>query len=320
MNVLFMGTSGFAVPSLKALIKAGHNVTRVVTQPDRPSGRGRKISVSPVKEAALEAGIPVWQPERVKEESFVQAVRELSPRLIVVAAFGQIIPKSILSIPPLGSINVHASLLPKYRGAAPVHYALFNGDKVTGVTTMLMEPGLDTGPILLQREVDILPQDNQGTLEARLADAGAVLLIETIDALERGAVHLSPQDNSVATYAPSVKREECLITWEKSAQHIVNRVRGCNPRPGAYTVWRGSLLKIWNALPADTSNDASAPGEVEQADSHGIRVRAGRGSVLLIEVQPEGKKRMHAAEFARGHQITTSGYQITKDKHHNQLI
>jgi methionyl-tRNA formyltransferase len=316
MKILFMGTSGFAVPSLKALIKAGHNVAGVVTQPDRPSGRGRKINVSPVKEAAVEAGIPVYQPERVKEESFVQTVREIAPDLIVVASFGQIIPKSILAIPPMGNVNVHASLLPKYRGAAPIHYALFNGDKVTGVTTMLMEPGLDTGPILLKREVEILAQDNQGTLEVRLADAGAELLLETIAALQNGTVHPTPQDDSVASYSHSVKREECQITWDESAQYIVNRVRGCNPRPGAYTMWRGSLLKIWEARPADTSSAASVPGEVEDVSSQGIQVRAGEGSVLLVEVQPEGKKRMQAAEFARGHQITTSGYQITKDKPH----
>ena len=302
MRILFMGTSGFAVPALKALLASEHEVVGVVTQPDRPAGRGRQARLSPVKEVALEAGFPIHQPEKVREESFIALVREMSPDAIVVAAFGQIIPKAILEIPRFGSINVHASLLPKCRGAAPVHYALFAGETVTGVTTMLMDPGLDTGPILLQREVEILPEDNEGTLEARLAEVGAGLLLETLEAVERGMISPTPQDDSLATHAPSVKKDECEIVWARDARTIVNRVRGCTPRPGAYTFWQGSALRIWSCAVFEGSASGE-PGLVLEVTSEGIHVLAGEGAVLLREVQPENRKRMSAAEFARGYRI-----------------
>ncbi|MDI6828869.1 MAG: methionyl-tRNA formyltransferase, partial [Armatimonadota bacterium] len=214
-----------------------------------------------------------------------------------------ILPQALLDIPKYGSINVHASLLPKYRGAAPVHHALFEGETKTGVTTMLMEAGLDTGPILLQREVEILSEDNEGTLEDRLAKVGAELLLETLDGLEKGIIQPKPQDHSLATQAPSVKREDCEIQWTQSAAKIVNRVRGCTPRPGAYTYFEGSPLKIWLCRRVD-SVVKGAPGEIIEISKEGIIVATAEGAVLLVEVQPENRKRMTAVEFARGRRIT----------------
>jgi len=297
-----MGTAEFAVPTLKKLLERGHEVIGVVTQPDRPSGRGREVGISPVKQVALEAGIPIYQPEKVRSEDFVALVKEMSPDAIVVAAFGQIIPKSILDIPTLGSINVHASLLPKYRGAAPVHYALFNGETRTGVTTMLMDPGLDTGPILLQREIEICPDDNEGTLEARLAGVGGDLLIETLELLEKGAITPRPQDDSLATHAPSVKKEECRVDWNQDSRTIVNKIRGCTPRPGAYAFFKDSLLRIWSCEARE--GKSGSPGEVIEIGRDGIMVAAGRGTVLLTEIQPENRRRMKAGDFARGYEIT----------------
>ena len=303
MRIFFMGTSSFAVPSLRALLASGHEVVGVVTQPDRPAGRGRQLRLSPVKEAALEAGVPIHQPERVRNEGFIVEVRRLSPDALVVAAFGQIIPKAILDIPKFGGVNVHASLLPKYRGAAPVHHALMGGETHTGVTSMLMDPGLDTGPILLQREVEINPDENEGMLEARLAEVGAGLLMETFDRLERGEVTPVPQDDSLASYAPSVKREECEVNWEEDAVTIANRVRGCTPRPGAYTYWQGVPLKVWACRAVECAPSSGRPGEVLEVEPEGIIVRAGKGGILLTEVQPENRKRMPAPDFARGQRI-----------------
>lgn len=297
-----MGTAEFAVPTLKRLLASRHEVIGVVTQPDRPSGRGREMRISPVKRIALDAGVPIYQPERVRSEDFVALVKEMSPDAIVVAAFGQIIPKAILDIPRLGSINVHGSLLPKYRGAAPVHYALFNGETRTGVTTMLMDPGLDTGPILLQKEVEILAGDTEGSLEARLSEVGADLLNETLELLENSAVTPKPQDNSLATYAPSVKKEDCKVDWNQDSRMVVNRIRGCTPRPGAYTILDDSTLKIWSAEMRE--GESGRPGEVIELRQDGILVRAGRGAVRLAEVQPENRKRMTAGDFARGYGIT----------------
>lgn len=304
MRILFMGTASFAVPTLRALLASGHEVIGVVTQPDRPSGRGRQVRISPVKQVALEAGIPIHQPEKVRSDDFISLVRDMSPDAIVVAAFGQIIPKAILDVPKFGNVNVHASLLPKYRGAAPVHHALFAGETRTGVTTMLMDPGLDTGPILLRREVEILPEDNEGTLEARLAEIGAELLLETLEGIEKGTAAPEPQDDSLATKAPSMKKEDCLVDWSQDARSIANRARGCTPRPGAYTFWQGSPLKVWTCRAVDDASSIGQPGEILDSTPDGIRAQAGRGVVLIEEVQPENKKRMHAAEFARGYRIT----------------
>lgn len=299
-----MGTASFAVPSLKALLAShNHSVIGVVTQPDRPAGRGRQLHVSPVKQIALEAGISVHQPEKVRSDDFIEFVRSLSPDAIVVAAFGQIIPKSILDIPKYGSINVHGSLLPKYRGAAPVQYALFNGEAVTGVTTMLMSPGIDAGPILLQSSVDILPDEDEGTLEARLSEVGADLLVETLRRLEKGEVSPVEQNESLVTYSPSIKKEDCAIDWSWDSSTIANRVRGCSPRPGAYTSLNGGVLKVWECVAERSASTDGSPGEVLSISSQGIVVRAGNGIVILREIQPENKKRMSAAEFARGYRL-----------------
>lgn len=303
MDILFMGTGEFAVPSLNVLLASRHKVIGVVTQPDRPAGRGRQLKISSVKQIAQETDIPIYQPEKVRSEDFIEQVRQLSPDVIVVAAFGQIIPKTLLDIPKFGNVNVHASLLPKYRGAAPVHYALFSGETVTGVTTMLMDPGLDTGPILLQKKVEVSQEDNEGTLEVRLAETGASLLLETLDGLERGNITPKPQDDSMATYAPSVKKEECVIRWEEDAINISNRVRGCTPRPGAYALWNGSSLKVWSCRVFKDMESSSEPGAVMSVGAEGIFVQTGNGVVMLTEVQPENKKRMQAADFARGYHI-----------------
>ena len=304
MRILFMGTGEFGLPTLKALLASRHQVIGVVTQPDRPRGRGRKLSMSCAKKVALDAGVRVYQPEKVRSEDFVEEVRGMSPDAFVVAAFGQIIPEALLDIPKYGSLNVHASLLPKYRGAAPIHYALFNGETKTGVTTMLMDPGLDTGPILLQEEVVIEPGDDLGTLEDRLAHVGAELLLRTLDGLELGTIQPKLQDDTLATQARSVKKEDCLIRWDAPSSQIVNRVRGCTPRPGAHTFLDKTSLRVWSCSVAAEKGTFGAPGEVVSADPKGITVAAGEGAVLLREVQPEGRKRMEAADFARGRRVS----------------
>lgn len=306
MTVLFMGTGSFAGPSLQALLKSKHEVLGVVTQPDRPSGRNREVRITPVKKLAQDAGLPVLQPESVRSEDFINVVRQLDLDVIVVASFGQIVPKAVLDIPRFGSVNVHASLLPKYRGAAPVHYALFEGETVTGVTTMLMDAGLDTGPILLQKEVAVHPDDNQATLEARLADVGAELLLETLEKIHR--LTPVPQDGSKATYAPSIKKEDCRVNWEDEAVRITNRVRGCSPKPGAYALWQGSPLKIWSCRVGGES--AGEPGLVTVVSADGISVNTGSGEIVLTEVQPENRKRMGAGDFARGYRLM-SGARLT---------
>jgi methionyl-tRNA formyltransferase len=298
MRIVFMGTSSFAVPALSALLEQT-DVIAVVTQPDRPSGRGRHVSESPIKQVAAQSDIPILQPERVREESFVTTIRELGPLdAIVVAAFGQIIPKSILDMPRLGCVNVHGSLLPMYRGAAPIQHALMNGETTTGVTTMLMDPGLDTGPILLQQELDIAPDETAGELEPRLAAVGADLLIRTLQGLELGEIEPVEQDGSRATLARSLKKEDAAVDWNLPAAQIVNRIRAFTPRPGAFTSLGETTVKIWRAGPETAG--VSDPGSILHVADGGITVAAGSDAVLLIEVQPENRKRMSAAEFARG--------------------
>jgi methionyl-tRNA formyltransferase len=302
MRIVMMGTSAFAVPTLAALTTFA-DVVAVVTQPDRPSGRGRHLSASPVKQFAEQHGMTVYQPERVREEGFVQQVRDLGPLdAIVVAAFGQIIPNSILEMPRLGCVNVHASLLPKYRGAAPIQHAIMNGETQSGVTTMLMDPGLDTGPILLQEATEIPPDETGGELEARLADIGAGLLFHTLTALDRHHIEPTPQDSSQATLAPSLRRENGIVDWNLSARRIVNMVRAFTPRPGAFTSIDGLAIRIWQADVNIT--EAAEPASVLSVTTDGIAVATGEGSVLILELQPENRKRMSAADFARGVRLT----------------
>ncbi len=300
-RVLFFGTSEFAVPSLLALLKAGYELPVVVTQPDRPTGRHLRLQPTPVRCAAEEQGLAVWTPEKVRRPEFLEQARALAPDVIVVAAFGQILPKALLEMPSSGwAINVHASLLPKYRGAAPIQHAILNGETETGVTIMQMEPTLDTGPILAQRACPILPEDDAGTLEMKLAELGAELLIETLRALEQGTVTPQPQDHSLASYAPPITREHSFIHWEEQARQTWCRVRAMSPKPGAGFFWNGKWVKVWKCLPAEEQTD-QPPGTVLRVEKQSVLVACGDGTILqLLELQPESRPRMSAADWARG--------------------
>jgi methionyl-tRNA formyltransferase len=303
MRLLFMGTASFAVPALQALLDAPeHTVLAVVTQPDRPHGRGNKVLTSPVKDLAVQAGLPIHQPEKVRRREFVDIVRALAPDALVVAAFGQIIPQKMLDIPKYSSINIHGSLLPRWRGAAPMQYCLMAGDAETGVTTMLMDAGLDTGAMLLQRSVPLVDEDNIATVEAKLAPLGAELLLETLTGLEQGTIAPIPQDPDQATHAPSLPPDIGAFDWTKSARTLHNLVRGLTPKPGAYTFWNGQRLKIWRTEFADSA--PAEAGEVHFVDKRGITVGTGDGLLRLVEVQPESKGRMAADAWGRGARIT----------------
>ena len=301
MRVLFMGTSPFAVPSLHSLLTS-HEVIAVVTQPDRPQGRGGRVSASPVKEAALAAGLAVLQPEKVRAKEFVQIVRGLAPDVIVVAAFGQIIPQRILDIPPLGCLNVHGSLLPRWRGAAPMQYALMAGDAETGVTTMLMDAGLDTGDILQQAPLPLAEVANLGELEPRLAEVGADLLVETLAALRAGDCPRIPQDPALVTSSPSLPPDIGLLDWTRPALDLHNLVRGVTPKPGAYTFRLSKRLKVL-ATEASAEEAAGEPGAIENVSPRGILIGTSEGTLLVREVQPEGKGRMAAQAWAHGARV-----------------
>ncbi|MGE5575950.1 MAG: methionyl-tRNA formyltransferase [Syntrophothermus sp.] len=303
MRVIYMGTPDFAVPCLERLAQSGYDIPAVVTQPDRPRGRGQRPGISPVKASALKLGLPVYQPERVASPDFIVAMGALAPDAIVVVAFGQKIPAPLLELAPSGCINVHASLLPEYRGAAPIHRAIIDGREVTGVTTIYLDEGWDTGDIILQRKVPITYEDTVGTLHDRLAEVGAGLLLETLAAIAHGQAPRIPQDENRASYAFKLSSADAAIPWSRDAGSIYNLVRGMNPWPGAYTWYEGMLLKVWK-----TSNPASLPfeaqpGEILKTDQDGILVATGRGGLRLIEVQPEGGRRMSGADFARGRRL-----------------
>ncbi len=299
MRLLFIGTSSFAVPSLQRLQESpDHEILAVVTQPDKPQGRGGKLSVSPVKAAALALGLPLFQPEKVRAKDFVQTVRELAPEIIVVAAFGQIIPQRMLDIPPRGCINVHGSLLPRWRGAAPMQYALMAGDAETGVTTMMMDAGLDTGDILQQASLDLMPVADLGELETKLAEVGADLLMQTLAAITAGTCPRVPQDEARVTLAPSLPPETGEMDWARPAEELHNLVRGVTPKPGAYTFVQGKRLKIWRTGLAPSG--VGAVGTIEIIGGGGITVNTSRGGLRLHEVQPESKGRMAADAWARG--------------------
>ena len=300
MRLAFLGTPAFAVPTLERLGARGHAVLAVVTQPDRPKGRGQALAPSPVKEAALRLGLPVYQPERIKRPEAVEYLRALAPDAMVVVGYGQIIPQSILDIPPLGILNVHASLLPKYRGAGPIQWSIVNGETVTGVTIMRIDAGLDTGPMLLQSETAIDADETAIELGCRLSTMGADLLVEALDAIEAGRIVPQPQDNAQATYAPMLKKEDGRIDWRRSAVQIHNRVRGMQPWPGAYSTFRGAALHVWRARPIE-SCAGRTPGTLVSVKP--LAVACGVGALELIEVQLEGRKRMPAADFANGHRL-----------------
>lgn len=300
MRVIFMGTPDFAVPSLEALLTK-HEVVLVVTQPDKPKGRGKKMVPTPVKACALEHSIPVLQPEKVKEPEFVEQLRSYEPDLIAVTAFGQILSEPILEMPKYGCINVHGSLLPKYRGAAPMQWSIIDGEKVTGITTMYMAKGLDSGDMLLKAEVEITDEDTFATIHDKMAVTGANLLLDTLDQLEAGTLERIPQDHDAATYAPMITKETGHIDWSKNRQDIINLIRGLNPVPAAYTIYEEEVLKIFGASLSDVQADSAANGEIVAVVKKGFVVKCGDGCLLITEVQACGGKRMMTDAYLRGH-------------------
>jgi methionyl-tRNA formyltransferase len=298
VRVVFLGSGSFAIPSLTALQDAGHEVAAVVTQPDKEKGRGRAVTPPPVKPVALERGLTVLQPRRVKEPDAQDALRALAPDVQVVVAYGQILPTSVIEIPRLRTVNVHGSLLPRYRGAAPVQWAIVRGERETGVTTMLIDAGLDTGPTLLARSEPIRDDDTADVLEARLASLGASVLLETLAGLEAGTLTAVPQDHARATLAPIIRKQDGVIDWTAPADAIERRVRGFHPWPGAGTTLAGRGLRVLRARAADGGGD---PGTVVAVDREGVHVACGAGTrLLLLEVQPESKRAMAASAFAQG--------------------
>lgn len=300
MRIVFMGTPDFACPCLEAMVKAGHDVVAVVTQPDRPKGRGGRLSPPPVKVLAERLGLPVLQPRRVKSPEAIQALRDLRPDLTVTCAFGQILSQEILNIPRLGSINVHASLLPKYRGAAPIHWAVINGEEKTGITTMWMDAGLDTGDMILCEEIPIGPAESTGEVHDKLSRLGAEVLLNTLGLVARGEAPRLPQNSEEATYAPRLTRDHEMIRWERPSQDIANQIRGLDPWPGAFTHLGTSPLKIWRAVPWQ-GTASGQPGQVlEVIRGSGFSVATGDGTILVTEVQPENSRRMPSAAFLAG--------------------
>ncbi len=298
-----MGTPEFAVPSLEALLRSEDTLVGVVTQPDRPKGRGQTLVPSPVKQLCLRVGVPLLQPVKMKDPAFLEQLQAWQPDLIAVAAFGRILPKVVLDLPPRGCVNVHASLLPKYRGAGPIQWAIINGEHETGITTMLMDEGMDTGAILLQEAVTIAPEDTAGTLSVRLAEVGARLLLETIRRLKAGTVTPRPQDHSQATLAPMLRKEDGLIDWSLPAVQIANRVRGLSPWPGAYTYAGDERWIVWRATAADGPTDSAAPGTVMAVRKDALLVVTGKGLLAITELQPANSRRMGVAQYLAGHPL-----------------
>jgi methionyl-tRNA formyltransferase len=293
-----MGTPAFAVPSLQALVAAGHSVAAVFTQPDRPKGRGQSLALSPVKEEALRLGLPIHQPERIRRPDSLALLAASNARAMVVVGYGQILPQSIIDLAPLGILNVHASLLPKYRGAAPIQWAIANGESITGVTIMRIDAGLDTGDILAKAETPIGPNETAPELSARLAVIGANLLIDSLHLLDTGQLTPQPQDHAAATLAPILKKEDGIIDWSLSAHTIHNRLRGFTPWPGATTAFRGSSLKILSALPVPHAG--LAPGQLALRARKLLAGCGAHSTLELLELQPEGRKKVSGESFANG--------------------
>ena len=302
MRIVFMGTPEFAVPSLEALLKSGNRVVGIVTQPDRPRGRGQRLSPSPVKVIAQREHIPLMQPTKMKDPAFQAELSAWNPDLIVVAAFGRILPPAILSLPPRGCINVHGSILPKYRGAGPIQWALINGETETGITTMLMDEGMDTGAMLLQETLIIDPEDTAGSLSPRLAELGGRLLVETLAQLKAGTLAPRPQDHSQATLAPLLKKEDGVINWAMSAASLVNRIRGLTPWPGAYTFLKMDRWTVSRAAVIDEPTTL-APGQIKALNKDAIHVATGQGVLAIRELQPANSRRMPAAQYLAGHSL-----------------
>ncbi|MCK8823619.1 methionyl-tRNA formyltransferase [Fuchsiella alkaliacetigena] len=317
MDVVFMGTPEFSVPTLEGLIaQEGINVLGVVTQPDRRRGRGQQLKPSPVKAKAQAAGLEIMQPKDVNSADSVDKLRSLAPQAMVVVAYGQILSKELLELPPLGCINVHASLLPKYRGPAPLHRVIINSEKQTGVTTIYMDQGLDTGDIILQEEIEIAAEDTVGVVHDRLAKLGAEVLLETLELVARDEAESEPQDDRKATYAQKITKEECLIDWTAEAQQIKDLIRGLNPWPGAYTYHQGQRLKVWESKIYDSKTKPSVvPGTVVNIEVEaGFVVQSGEGQLLITKVQPENKQSMSANDYLRGYDLQTGSILATDRK------
>ena len=302
MRLIFMVTPEFALPSLNALHHSGHAILAVVCQPDRPKGRGGRLTPPPVKGMAERFELPILQPDKMKDLAFLEGLRALKPEVIVVVAFGRILPPAILDLPPHGCINLHASLLPKYRGAAPIQWAIINGEQETGVTTMRLDPGMDTGDILLQERMPILPEDTAGSLSVRLAERGADLMIRTLKGLESGEIIPVPQDNTQATLAPILDKEAGEIDWTRPAVHILNRIRGLSPWPGAYTFYQDERWSLWKADLGDPTA-GGPPGTIQKTGREGISVATGQGLLEILELQPANRRRMSVREFLAGHTV-----------------
>lgn len=303
MRVVFMGTPDFSVPTLECIIEAGHEVVGVVTQPDKAKGRGKKVVYTPVKEKALEHGLTVYQPRRAREPEFIEQMRALNPDVMVVVAFGQILPKELLDIPKYGCVNVHASLLPKYRGAAPIQWAVIRGEKVSGVTTMQMDVGLDTGDMLLKAEVPLAEDETGGSLHDKLSVLGGELLIETLKGLEAGTIVPEKQDDSQSgEYARMLDKSLGKIDFSMRAEEIERLIRGLNPWPSAYTSYNNKTMKLWKARVVPGGE--AVPGQVLAVDKKGFTVQTGDGALQILELQMEGKKRMDAGAFLRGCPLT----------------
>lgn len=300
MKIVYMGTPDFAVYGLKAIVEAGHEVAAVITQPDKAKGRSKALVPTPVKKQAMEYDIPVYQPEKVREDNVVDMLKKIAPEVIVVAAYGQILPESILSIPPYGCINIHASLLPKYRGAAPIEWSIIDGEKTTGVTTMYMEKGLDTGDMIEKTEVDIENTDTGASLHDKLAAAGAKLIISTLKAVENGTATRTKQDDEKSCYAKMLSREMGNIDFSCDASYIERLIRGLNPWPCAYTVFDGKNLKIFRA---DVVEKTGNPGEIIEVTRKTFTVACGKDALIIRNLQPEGKKPMDTAAFLNGNKI-----------------
>lgn len=304
-RIVFMGTPEFAVPSLKTLLDKGENVVCVITQPDRPKGRGRKVLPPPVKELASKAAIPVLQPDSIRGDDFFAALSNYEPDIIVLTAYGNILPKAVINLPPLGTINVHGSLLPKYRGAAPIQWALIRGEKKTGITIMQMDEGIDTGDILLQDTLPIARDDTAGTLSGKLADLGGATLGKALDLLRQNMLKPAKQDADQASFAPLLKKEDGQIDWHQSAEQISCLIRGLDPWPMTYTTLFGKRLRLFSPAVVNNYKQSafSEPGTVCSADRRGLLVATGRGSLLIKEIQAEGSRRMAVEAFISGKPI-----------------
>jgi methionyl-tRNA formyltransferase len=299
-RLIFMGTPQFALPSLEAILAAGEEVAAVVTQPDRPRGRGQIVTPSPVKELALAWNLPVLQPQSLKDAEFIRRLQALEPELMIVVAYGRILTHEILALPSVGFLNVHASLLPRYRGPAPINWALIRGEKETGVTIQWVQHEVDSGPIFLQERVPISATDNYGTLYARLAERGSALLVQSLERLRQGEAIKQPQNQAEVTWAPAVSKEMRRIHWELSAPEVAGWIRGLDPRPGAYTLWKGRVLKLFGARVKRSDRSLASPGTVLKLTPQGLEIACGQGSVAVQALQLAGHKRLETAEFLRG--------------------